>query len=182
MVHIKCERPSTIVPGGPSGGTPISPIIAYNSWALPEETRYIYTDFDSTGQRLTGANRYTVTFAKGEQPPVNGFWCSTLCNKDHFFAPNVLNRFSRGDQEQVAECGRRRLPDHVAGGSSDAYPSCNSSRTVSFSLFSCRNRRCGCAEVRPEASIHTYASISLTKSRTAPPTGCTNSGIMPVIA
>jgi hypothetical protein len=32
----------------------------------PEETRYIYTDFDSTGQRLTGANRYTVTFAKGD--------------------------------------------------------------------------------------------------------------------
>jgi hypothetical protein len=29
-----------------------------------EETRYIYTDFDKDGQRLTGANRYTVTFAQ----------------------------------------------------------------------------------------------------------------------
>src|SRR5262249_23908716 len=31
----------------------------------PEETRYIYTDFDSAGQRLNGSNQYTVTFKKG---------------------------------------------------------------------------------------------------------------------
>jgi hypothetical protein len=31
MVHIRCERPSTIVPAAPSGGTPTSPIIANNS-------------------------------------------------------------------------------------------------------------------------------------------------------
>jgi hypothetical protein len=37
----------------------------------PNETRYIYTDFDKDGQRLTGANRYTVTFATGQTPPVN---------------------------------------------------------------------------------------------------------------
>jgi hypothetical protein len=47
----------------------------------PNETRYIYTDFDSTGQRLNGSNRYTVTFPKGQLPPVNGFWSLTLYNK-----------------------------------------------------------------------------------------------------
>jgi hypothetical protein len=31
----------------------------------PQETRYIYTDFDKDGQRLSGANRYAVTFAAG---------------------------------------------------------------------------------------------------------------------
>jgi hypothetical protein len=66
----------------------------------PEETRYIYTDFDSTGRRLNGANRYTVTFAKGEIPPVNGFWSLTLYNKQHFFEPNPLNRYSLGTKSK----------------------------------------------------------------------------------
>ncbi|MGA7243298.1 MAG: hypothetical protein WBX19_08960 [Terracidiphilus sp.] len=28
----------------------------------PQETHYIYTDFDSTNQRLNGSHAYTVTF------------------------------------------------------------------------------------------------------------------------
>ena len=62
----------------------------------PEETRYIYTDFDSSGQRLNGGHAYQVTFAKDETPPVDGFWSLTLYNKEHLFAPNALNRFSLG--------------------------------------------------------------------------------------
>src|SRR5262249_15837643 len=69
----------------------------------PEETRYIYTDFDSTGQRLTGANNYTVTFAKGQLPPVNGFWSLTLYNKEHLFEPNRLNRFSLGTKTKCLQ-------------------------------------------------------------------------------
>ena len=68
----------------------------------PEETRYIYTDFDSSGQRLNGNNRYSVTFAKGELPPVNGFWSLTLYNKEHLFEPNKLNRFSLGTKNNKA--------------------------------------------------------------------------------
>ncbi|TAL95983.1 MAG: DUF1254 domain-containing protein [Paraburkholderia sp.] len=67
----------------------------------PEETRYIYTDFDSGGQRLSGANRYTVTFPKGQLPPVNGFWSLTLYNKAHLFEPNRLNRFSLGTKSKT---------------------------------------------------------------------------------
>jgi hypothetical protein len=66
----------------------------------PEETRYIYTDFDSTGQRLTGANRYTVNFGKGGIPPVNGFWSLTVYNKQHLFEANALNRFSLGTKSK----------------------------------------------------------------------------------
>jgi hypothetical protein len=62
----------------------------------PEETRYIYTDFDSGGQRLNGAHAYTVTFKKGETPPVNGFWSLTLYNAGHLFSPNPLHRYSLG--------------------------------------------------------------------------------------
>jgi hypothetical protein len=67
----------------------------------PEETRYIYTDFDSRGDRLDGNNRYTVTFAKGQIPPVNGFWSLTLYNKEHLFEANALNRFSLGTKSKT---------------------------------------------------------------------------------
>lgn len=52
----------------------------------PEETRYIYTDFDSEGQRLSGANRYMVTFAAGQTPPVNGFGHSLSTTKNTFLS------------------------------------------------------------------------------------------------
>jgi hypothetical protein len=66
----------------------------------PEETRYIYTDFDAQGQRLVGANRYSVTFLKGGLPPVYGFWSLTVYNKEHLFEPNALNRFSLGTKNK----------------------------------------------------------------------------------
>jgi hypothetical protein len=66
----------------------------------PEETRYIYTDFDKDGQRLSGSGRYTVTFAAGQLPPVNGFWSLTVYNKEHLFEPNRLNRFSLGTKSK----------------------------------------------------------------------------------
>jgi hypothetical protein len=66
----------------------------------PQETRYIYTDFDSSGQRLDGAHAYTVTFPKGQTPPVDGFWSLTLYNKEHLFSPNPVNRFSLGTKSK----------------------------------------------------------------------------------
>jgi hypothetical protein len=66
----------------------------------PQETRYIYTDFDSSRQRLNGKHAYTVTFPKGQTPPVNGFWSLTLYNEAHLFAPNPLNRFSLGTKSK----------------------------------------------------------------------------------
>jgi len=64
----------------------------------PRETRYFYQDLDRRGARLTGAERYTVTFK--ETPPVDGFWSITLYNKHHFFAPNDINRFSLGTKSK----------------------------------------------------------------------------------
>jgi hypothetical protein len=66
----------------------------------PNETRYFYQDLDSSGTRLNGANKYTVTFAKGELPPVKGFWSLTLYNQHHFFAPNELKRYSLGTKNK----------------------------------------------------------------------------------
>jgi hypothetical protein len=66
----------------------------------PEETRYIYTDFDAQKRRLDGANRYSVTFGADALPPVNGFWSLTVYNKEHLFEPNALNRFSLGTKNK----------------------------------------------------------------------------------
>jgi hypothetical protein len=67
---------------------------------MPEETLYFGADFDSQGQRLSGDKAYSVTFAKGQTPPVNGFWSLTLYNEQHFFVPNELNRFSLGTKNK----------------------------------------------------------------------------------
>ena len=67
---------------------------------MPEETTYFYQDLDSNGVRLNGANRYTVTFAKGALPPVKGFWSLTLYNQHHFFEPNDLKRYSIGTKNR----------------------------------------------------------------------------------
>src|SRR5262249_45500176 len=67
----------------------------------PNETKYFYQDLDTDGHRLNGAKRYTVTFAKGQTPPVNGFWSLTLYNRNHFFEPNALKRYSTGTKNSA---------------------------------------------------------------------------------
>lgn len=66
----------------------------------PTETQYFYTDDDSTGVSLDGKNSYEITFAPGQEPPVNGFWSMTLYNAEHFFHPNDLKRYSLGTKNK----------------------------------------------------------------------------------
>jgi hypothetical protein len=67
----------------------------------PEETKYIYTDDDSQGKQLSGGNSYEVTFAKGQVPPIHGFWSLTLYNNLHLFNPNALKRYSLGTKNKT---------------------------------------------------------------------------------
>ncbi len=66
----------------------------------PLETKYFYQDLDEAGQRLTGANRYTVTLGSGQLPPVKGFWSLTMYNQHHFFEPNAIKRYSLGTKNK----------------------------------------------------------------------------------
>ncbi|MFJ4063798.1 DUF1254 domain-containing protein [Pseudomonas sp. NPDC089996] len=66
----------------------------------PNETQYFYTDFDANGEQLSGNHNYEVTFAKGEEPPVQGFWSLTLYNQHHLFSSNKLNRYSLGTKNK----------------------------------------------------------------------------------
>lgn len=67
----------------------------------PSETQYFYTDFDGEGGKLHGSKTYELTFAKGEEPPVNGFWSLTMYNEHHFFHPNDLKRYSLGTKNKT---------------------------------------------------------------------------------
>jgi hypothetical protein len=71
----------------------------------PNETKYFYQDLDASGQRLNSAHKYTVTFAKDQTPPVNGFWSLTLYNRHHFFEPNALGRYSTGTKNAALKKG-----------------------------------------------------------------------------
>jgi hypothetical protein len=66
----------------------------------PAETTYLYQDLDAAGDRLSGSNQYTVTFAKDSTPPAHGFWSLTLYDAHHFFVPNQAKRFSLGTKNK----------------------------------------------------------------------------------
>lgn len=73
-------------------------VVAAFGWPANQEKDavYPYTTVDSTGQKLTGANAYTLTFPKDATPPVNAFWSITMYMVDQgwWFVPNALNKFT----------------------------------------------------------------------------------------
>ena len=61
----------------------------------PEEAMYPFTRTDGSGQELDGSKHaYTLTFAKGQFPPVNAFWSVTLYDgKTQLLIKNPINRY-----------------------------------------------------------------------------------------
>ena len=73
-------------------------VVAAFGWPAnrQQDAVYPYTEVDDSGRRLSGANKYTLTFPKGETPPVDGFWSITMYEIDQgwWFVPNPLNKFT----------------------------------------------------------------------------------------
>ncbi|MCJ1887283.1 DUF1254 domain-containing protein [Pseudomonas sp. LA21] len=73
-------------------------VVAAFGWPanLEKDAVYPYTLIDSSGQKLEGKNKYTLTFAKDQTPPANGFWSITMyqIDKGWWFVPNPLNKFT----------------------------------------------------------------------------------------
>lgn len=75
-------------------------IWASNGWPSqqPQVSVYPTTYVDGAGAKLDGKNSYTLTFKKGEMPPVNekAFWSITMYQIDNglWFYPNKLNRLT----------------------------------------------------------------------------------------
>lgn len=59
----------------------------------PQDAIYPYTETDGTGAPLDGSKKYVLHFAKGEAPPVEGFWSLTMYDANYFFVANKLNRY-----------------------------------------------------------------------------------------
>lgn len=90
-------------------------LIAAYGWPanLPQDACYPTAKVDSNGDALNGANKYTVTFPKGQTPPVDGFWSITMYVDDGgwWFNPNPLNKFtvSMRDKPKFGEDGSLTL-------------------------------------------------------------------------
>ncbi len=59
-----------------------------------EDAIYPLTEKDEKGDKLNGANKYTIHFDKGQVPPVKGFWSLTMYDDKYFFIANPLNRYT----------------------------------------------------------------------------------------
>ena len=59
-----------------------------------QEAMYPIYRTDAEGKPLTGANRYTLHFAKGEYPPVKAFWSLTMYKlPESLLVANPINRY-----------------------------------------------------------------------------------------
>jgi hypothetical protein len=76
---------------------------------LPADGIYPATKFDREGQLFSGIYRYRLHFAKGQTPPVNGFWSITLFDQEGFFVPNHLKRYALGDRDPLKFNGNGSL-------------------------------------------------------------------------
>jgi hypothetical protein len=62
---------------------------------FPQDAVYPFSEKDAGGKDLDGAaHNYVVRFAKGQLPPVKGFWSLTMYGPDFFFVPNRINRYN----------------------------------------------------------------------------------------
>lgn len=75
---------------------------------LPEDSVYHQRNLDARGEQLSGARRYTLTFAPGQLPPVGAFWSITAYDQSRFdLLENPIRRYSIGDRTG----GLRYAPD-----------------------------------------------------------------------
>jgi hypothetical protein len=67
----------------------------------PQDAVYPTSEGPSAISSYTGEKKYVMHFNKGELPPVNGFWSLTMYDKDYFFVPNPLNRYSISPRQNL---------------------------------------------------------------------------------
>jgi hypothetical protein len=60
----------------------------------PQDAVYPVSQRASLLEAYEGEHNYTLSFAKGELPPVKGFWSLTMYDEAMFFIANPINRYS----------------------------------------------------------------------------------------
>lgn len=66
----------------------------------PQDAIYPTTTVDKAGKKLNGTKHYVMHFAKGQMPPVKGFWSLTMYNDNYFFIENPLNRYTLSSRSE----------------------------------------------------------------------------------
>src|SRR4029079_17398499 len=67
----------------------------------PQDAIYPTSENDADGKPYSGKNKYVMHFAKGQTPPVDGFWSLTMYNGDYFFVDNPLNKYTVSPSNQL---------------------------------------------------------------------------------
>ena len=61
----------------------------------PQDAIYPTAVKDADGKELdASSDKFVMHFDKGQMPPAKGFWSITMYDKDYFFVPNPLNRYT----------------------------------------------------------------------------------------
>ncbi|HEX7271062.1 MAG TPA: DUF1254 domain-containing protein [Casimicrobiaceae bacterium] len=60
----------------------------------PQDAVYPTSEGPGIVKKYSGANKYVAHFNKGDMPPANAFWSITMYDKDYFFVPNSINRYT----------------------------------------------------------------------------------------
>jgi hypothetical protein len=60
----------------------------------PQDAIYPTSMKPSVLENYSGEHRYVLRFAKGQLPPVRGFWSLTMYDENMFFIANPINRYS----------------------------------------------------------------------------------------
>ena len=68
---------------------------------IPEDAVYPTSAIDSSGNPYNGANKYIMHFAKGQTPPVNGFWSLTMYSAEGYFIANPIKRYAIGNRNPL---------------------------------------------------------------------------------
>ncbi len=70
-------------------------------WNLPADAVYPLSQKDPNGNDYNGAeHKYVLRFAKGQFPPVKGFWSLTMYDENNFLAANPLNRYTLSQRDK----------------------------------------------------------------------------------
>jgi hypothetical protein len=67
----------------------------------PQDAIYPTSEGPDLLLKYHGDHKYKVHFAKGELPPVNGFWSLTMYNAQYFFVDNPLNRYTLSERNDL---------------------------------------------------------------------------------
>lgn len=69
-------------------------------WNHPQDAIYPIAMEDADGDKLDGSKHsYVMRFEKGQLPPVDAFWSLTMYDKDLFFVPNTISRFTLSQRD-----------------------------------------------------------------------------------